>query len=372
MTDKDLIGLALSGGGYRATLFHLGALWRLNELSLLPTIDRISAVSGGALLAGLVATRWSRLNFNKDTATNFQDEIVDPIWDFCSLGIDLKTIFYGLFRNAKVLERHYRKHLVGESNLQDTPDRPEFVFNAAHIETGRNWTFSKTCMRTYRLGRIDHPHIKLSKVLAASSALPPFLPPVTLKLDPEEFQRDKYDDLFERADLKRKVSLIDGGVYDNLGIQSIRDFKTLLISEASSPLKPTRGNPLSRLYFQRVKRPIDIAIEQTRTLRRTSILNQLQNGDKKGALWMNTTDIEQYPLQSTFPVQKEWSSAIGAIRTRLIPFTDEEKSRIINWGYLLADLSLRGYYCKNAPPPRSLPFPKFGFEDLPENRNPKS
>ena len=345
-------------------------MWRLNELSLLPTIDRISAVSGGALLAGLMATRWSKLNFNKDSATNFQDEIVEPIWNFCSLPIDSKAIFCGLFTGTKVLENHYGQHLVGESNLQDTPNRPEFVFNAAHIETGRNWIFSKTCMRTYRLGRIDRPNIQLCKVLAASSAFPPFLPPLTLELDPNDFQRDQYDDLFERVDLKKKVSLTDGGVYDNLGVHSIRDFKTLLISEASSPLKPTRGNPLSRLYFQRVKRPIDIAVEQTRALRRSSILDQLQNGVKKGALWMATTDLERYPIQSVFPVQKEWSSAIGAIRTRLNPFTDEEKSRIINWGYLLSDLSLRGYYCKNAPPPTSLPFPKFGFEDLPENCGP--
>ena len=35
------VGLAMSGGGYRATLFHLGSLWRLNELGWLPRIDEI-------------------------------------------------------------------------------------------------------------------------------------------------------------------------------------------------------------------------------------------------------------------------------------------------------------------------------------------
>ena len=56
-------GLALSGGGFRATLFHLGALWRLNEIALLSGLTAISAVSGGSLIAGLLGTRWEKLIF---------------------------------------------------------------------------------------------------------------------------------------------------------------------------------------------------------------------------------------------------------------------------------------------------------------------
>ena len=69
------VGLALSGGGFRATLFHLGALWRLNEMGLLPTIDQISSVSGGSILSGLLAARWARLTYENGIATNFQDEV---------------------------------------------------------------------------------------------------------------------------------------------------------------------------------------------------------------------------------------------------------------------------------------------------------
>src|SRR4030095_10893384 len=46
------IGLCFSGGGYRAMLFHLGALWRLNEWGYLPKLTRISSVSGGSITAG--------------------------------------------------------------------------------------------------------------------------------------------------------------------------------------------------------------------------------------------------------------------------------------------------------------------------------
>jgi NTE family protein len=48
------IALCLSGGGYRAMVFHLGALWRLNEVGLLKKLDRISSVSGGSITAGML------------------------------------------------------------------------------------------------------------------------------------------------------------------------------------------------------------------------------------------------------------------------------------------------------------------------------
>jgi NTE family protein len=56
--------LCLSGGGYRAMLFHLGALWRLYELGLLRTIKRISSVSGGSITAGVLGLNWSKLSFD--------------------------------------------------------------------------------------------------------------------------------------------------------------------------------------------------------------------------------------------------------------------------------------------------------------------
>src|SRR5712691_7171640 len=51
------IGLALSGGGFRATLFHLGAIRRLHELRILPKVTTVSSVSGGSILNGFLASR---------------------------------------------------------------------------------------------------------------------------------------------------------------------------------------------------------------------------------------------------------------------------------------------------------------------------
>ncbi len=56
--------LCLSGGGYRAMVFHIGVLWRLYEAGLLKSVKRISSVSGGSITAGVLALKWHKLSFN--------------------------------------------------------------------------------------------------------------------------------------------------------------------------------------------------------------------------------------------------------------------------------------------------------------------
>ena len=148
----------------------------LNEMAMLPEIGRFSSVSGGSILAGLMAVRWSRLRFQDGVAVNFSEEIVMPVWEFCSRNIDRWAFVFGLLAGTWKLEQSYRRYLVGESALRDIPDDPVFIFNAAHIETGRNCTLSKAGLHTWRLGDIQIPDLELAKAIAASSACPPFFP----------------------------------------------------------------------------------------------------------------------------------------------------------------------------------------------------
>lgn len=72
-------GLCLSGGGYRAMLFHAGVLWRLNEIGMLSKLARISSVSGGSITAGVLAHKWRNLSFEPSgVATNFEPEVIAP------------------------------------------------------------------------------------------------------------------------------------------------------------------------------------------------------------------------------------------------------------------------------------------------------
>lgn len=369
MTTGQSIGLALSGGGFRAALFHLGAVWRLNELSLLPKIDRISAVSGGAILSGLLAVRWGqgRLNFSDDgVVENFREEVVNPVWDFCSRNLDVVGVLGSFLPFTNLMARAYRRHLVGGLTLQDMPDTPDFVFNAAHLETGRNWTFSKSCMRTYKLGAVDRPDILLATAIAASSAFPPWFSPVVLKLDPDRFRKTELAELFDRVDLKKKVSLTDGGLYDNIGIHAIRNFKTILVSDASSPLTPREGRSAFRWMSHRINRPVDIAVEQTRALRRIDLMRQLtETKTKTGAFWMISADMAEYPSGTPFRIGDEWKSRFKGVRTRLNSFSHEEKARLVNWGYTQADASIRSHYLTNARLPEALLFPEFSFDSPP-------
>ena len=365
MGEKHGTGLALSGGGFRATLFHLGAIWRLNEMAMLPEIGRFSSVSGGSILAGVLAVRRTGLKFQDGVAVNFGEEIVDPIWRFCSRNIDHAAFVFGIVAGTWKLEQSYRRHLVGESALRDLPDEPEFIFNAAHIETGRNCTLSKTGLHTWRLGDIELPDLELAKAMAASSACPPAFPAVTLRLDASAFIETEYADLFERDDLKSRVSLTDGGAYDNLGLHAVQSCPTILVSDGSSPLRPTRGKRFARQFNHRIMRPMETSLEQTRALRRREIVGQFLSNRKEGALWYTNTDIRDYPIKSPFPVRPEWNGYFASIRTRLNAFTDAEKSRLINWGYVLCDLSIRSYYRREKALPVRLPFEEFPFGDLP-------
>src|SRR5262245_11584264 len=77
------IALCLSGGGYRAMLFHLGALWRLNEAGYLPQLDRISSVSGGSITAAMLGFQWNLLDCDPTTkvSSKFVERVAKPIRD---------------------------------------------------------------------------------------------------------------------------------------------------------------------------------------------------------------------------------------------------------------------------------------------------
>src|SRR5262252_10751952 len=74
------VALCMSGGGYRAMLFHLGALIRMNQLGFLRKLTRVSSVSGGSITNGVLGLNWKKLTFDASgVATNFDDQVTKPI-----------------------------------------------------------------------------------------------------------------------------------------------------------------------------------------------------------------------------------------------------------------------------------------------------
>ena len=357
-------GLALSGGGFRATLFHLGTLWRLNEMAMLSKMTAISSVSGGSLIAGLLAIRWEKLRFKSGQAQNFEEEIANPILRLCETNIDVKSILLGFFTGSKTIERSYEKLLVGKATLQHLPDHPKFIFNACHLETGRNWIFTKEKIHTWRVGDLERPDTPLSKVLAASSAFPPFLPSVSLKIDPTLIKVSEYEDRSKELKLKERATLGDGGIYDNLGIHAIRDLENLLVSDGGGLLQ-VKLIPKWNLWSSRIMRPMLSTLEQTRALRRHYLMEQLLSGKKQGTLWTIRTDPKRYTAENTFEISSGWHEKMAHVRTRLNRFTKEEQCRLVNWGYIQSDLAIRTHFRKELEKPENLPFPQFDFSTQP-------
>src|SRR5271165_515101 len=89
---KNAIGLCLSGGGYRAMLFHLGTLWRLNEASYLGKLDRISSVSGGSITAGVLGLHWKDLGVTRDAPAPGLSIVIDKVRTLAARTIDIGSV----------------------------------------------------------------------------------------------------------------------------------------------------------------------------------------------------------------------------------------------------------------------------------------
>lgn len=365
--EQEGVGLALSGGGFRAMLFHLGSFWRLNELGMLPKLSRISGVSGGSLLLGRLAVKWASLEFESGVAKNFREEVAQPVLRFSNRLVDAPAVLLGLLpwvSGARVAAGFYARHLVGRATLQDVPDEPRFVFNATHLASATGWRFSKPYMGCYRLGLVHRPRVALAVAMAASAAFPPFLSPLTLSLDPDLFEQTEGADLYSQRKLRRTVSLTDGGVYDNLGLETVwRRYRTVIASDAGAALSVKPGRFC--LWTKQLMRVVDTTTEQARALRRRALVADFKEGRKDGTLWRTGTDIREYPASCPFDVHPDWRFQLSAIRTRLNPFKEEERRRLVNWGYLVSDVALRSHVVEQVEPPPSLPFPDYGFSERP-------
>lgn len=357
------IGLALSGGGFRATLFHLGSLWRLNELGWLPKLTRVTSVSGGSITAGVLGHHWQKLVFDDSgIATNFDDEIAVPLRDFCKRNIDVSSGIAGLIRPfrsiSQMVASKYRKYLFGDATLQGLPDNPRFIIYATSLQTGASFRFSKPYMADYKVGRVDSPEVPLATAVAASSAFPPVLSPVVLKADGYKWTRMQGTDLFDNEKFRSRLYLTDGGVYDNLGLEAIWDrYQTVLVSDAGAPLEMVAKPP--KLWLSQTVRTLGIISEQTRALRKRRLVSDYIADVREGAYWGIASHADDYRLADAMIKDNKLTGTLKEIRTRLNKFSDEEQGHLINWGYALTDTAMRKHVLPEATQPGSWPDPKF-------------
>jgi NTE family protein len=354
--------LCLSGGGYRAMVFHVGVLWRLNEAGYLPRLERISSVSGGSITAGVLALRWNELKFDaRGVSASFQDLVVAPIRALAGETIDAKAIVGGIFLPGTVGEKvaaAYDRRLFHGATLQAMPDTPRFVINATNVQSGAVWRFAKPYMADYRVGRVDHPTLTLATAVAASSAFPPVLSPVELDLAPGLVQSQAGCDLC-REPYSTHVVLTDGGVYDNMGLETVwKRYQTVLVSDGGGKMQPEEEPEED--WAQHALRILDLIDNQVRSLRKRQVIDAFKAKTRQGAYWSIRTNIADYQLPQTLPCPFERTLELANTPTRLKRMDAALQERLINWGYAVCDAALRRHVDPTIPMPAGFPYPGRG------------
>ena len=379
---REGIALALSGGGYRAMLFHAGALARLNELGLLSKLRRVSSVSGGAFAGALLGAQWGTWGTPVDGVyPDFVERFVPAIRAFGERNIEVFDAIVGALpfvTGTGMLARSIDQGLLHGKTLADLPapgEGPEFVICATNLGTGACWRFSRAYAGDYVVGRIADPTWPLALAVAASAAFPPAFAPMELDVGGATFgDWPKWTavDRASAAPFREKISLSDGGVYDNHGLEPIvKRFSTLLVSDGGMPFSRVDDVATWKLPM-RVNAVTD---NQSRALRRRDLIERfrrgrdvapngpiaqadLRKGMRHGAYW----GIDSRPGKFVIPgkidamdFDETRRAQMAAVGTWMHHLGTDVSRDLVRWGYVIADLSLRRWYVPTAAKPAGYP-----------------
>jgi NTE family protein len=338
------IALCLSGGGFRASLFHLGALRRLNETGILRKVNTFSAVSGGSILAGHLA-RCLKESGEK-VYTHWEETVAAPFRRFTSKNIRTLPILSRLLpwnwfassTAVRALASRYAKDLIS-LRLKDLPEEKNFIFCATDMAYGVNWIFERTRAGDYEAGYAAPPDDWLvARAIAASSCFPPVFNPLPVDIDPSRLKGGK-DQSLQRDERIRGLRLTDGGNYDNLGLEPVwKTSEYVLVSDGGAvfDFEPDKG------LFYRLSRYTQIQGKQSLALRKRWLISGFVNGSFKGAYWGIGSAVKHYDGD-----ERAYSEAmvevIRKIRTDLDSFSEAEAYVLENHGYLLATAAVSSH-----------------------------
>ncbi|GBC60598.1 hypothetical protein DENIS_1555 [Desulfonema ishimotonii] len=295
---QNKVGLGLSGGGFRASLYHLGVLARLAETDVLRRVEVISTVSGGSIVGAMYYLEVRHLLMTKPDAEITREdyiEIVRRVQENFLAGIqsNLRIRAFSDFReNLKMIfsEGYSRSHRIGalyetllfekvkddhpagkprhmadllispkdgvpdfkprSSNWRRRAKVPVLLLNTTSLNTGHNWRFTGTYMgeppgllaekevdKNARYRRVRYPD-------APTEALRNY------RLGHAVAASASVPGLFEPLPLEglypdSVVRLVDGGVHDNQGVAGLMDEKCTIIvcSDASGQMHDQNQPP---------------------------------------------------------------------------------------------------------------------------------
>jgi NTE family protein len=359
--------LCLSGGGYRAALFHLGAMLRLHERDELPEIELFSAVSGGSIALAWLVSRYLALREDETEdfdewcgRCDFRAQVLEPFRavaarDLRSFAVLATAPVNWLWPTPRVrlLERGYRRFL-GELTLGELPEAPNFVFCATDLAFGCNWEFSRRRVGDFQAGYLREPGaVALATAVAASSSFPPLFGPVRLPARALDYTGGKQSG----SELLDRIELSDGGVYDNMAMEpALKRCARVLVSDAGAPF----GFQAGRHYFRRLLRYAAVMGNQAVALRKRLFYCRREAGEFTGAYWHlgeeRDAGADGYSLGLCRDV-------LARVRTDLDRFTAAEFDVLVNHGYFSCEAGLVAddFGEAEAPAPR-WPYPDWSQE----------
>lgn len=345
--------LCLSGGGYRAALFHLGALRRLNELGGLAQLTTISGVSGGSIVANLVAD--PRLTFpaGGGEVLGFDEYVAAPLARLASRNIRTPALLSRLLPwrwwRSDAAVRALADELADTIDWWSTPLRdnavagPAVITGATEIGYGVNWIFEDPTAHKphgrigdYRLGyAAPPPEVRIADIVAASCAFPPFFAPMVLDGDAIGLTggHQGLESYEARRAIRHRIRLTDGGVYDNLGLEPVwKRHATVLVSDGGGVFRART----ERTVAGRMLRILGIATNGGQSVRSRWLQAGYARGVLRGTSWALDMVVDGcYPRSTT--------ELINAVRTDLDRFSVQEQHILERHGYLIADAQVRAH-----------------------------
>jgi len=354
------IGIVLSGGGIRATIYHLGVLKWLAESGLLESIEYISSVSGGSLCVGLVYAHNDKKWPNSRQYLNHVLPKVEEI--IMSSDIQLSALLrmfpFWMHRKVNLLAKVIGMKWGVSGLMSDLDESPVWCANCTTYETGKRFGITQEKMGDIVIGYAEGHNFPISDAMAASAGFPVLIGPYALRRDRYSWSASTFEATISTNDRPiprgRHFNLWDGGVYDNLGLEAffhISDSPSggrlsqgvdyVIISNASTvsgfKRRGLSSNPM---------RLLDIAMDQVNILRRRSITSHMrqqnngmffQIGDSASSILKNSDldaeSVKQIILES---LPRHQAAHVKNYPTTLRRPTQADFNMILRHGYEVA------------------------------------
>lgn len=350
--QQPAVAVALSGGGFRATLSGLGVLRFLADSGLLAQVRYSSSVSGGSVANGVFASRYDELAASGFTGEAFDRLVLRPVVQV----VTRTSVQAGLLRQAwrligsttrtDLLGRSFDRHWFGGRLLEELPADCQFIFNAANLTTGVRFTFEREVVGDYAVGHIPTAGTGLSvaRAVATSAAVPGLFATV-------ELPRLRFPCQGEHP-----VRLVDGGVYDNMALEAVDELPdALLVAINAGGLFPVARRGLPILHDLRLAQ--DSLYRQSTSLRRRWMVERFRaweqatarNEDppatgRRGVLFNLSTTVKPSQAWTQRHPRPPVPTEVAVIRTSFDRFSTAHSDALVHAGWWLTGATLTRYH----------------------------